>query len=201
MDKCRVNIAILEPSTVLYEGLSTILLKTHHHYYFFRFADLEELAVMYKLTPFDIVVANPCMLQNKQKAFVRLKKKMPQVYWIALVYSFYDDELLSLFDNKFSITEDPKVMLNCFERACDSCKCNEKPGKKKLLSERETEVLIALTKGLANKEIAEMMNISIHTVMTHRKDIVEKTGLHSLPALTMYAISKKLIAFEPGGEP
>jgi hypothetical protein len=80
MDRCHINIAVLEPSTVLYEGLSTLLLKTHHHYYFYRFADLEELAAMYDGTPFDIVVANPCMVQNKQKAFVRLKKKLPKVF-------------------------------------------------------------------------------------------------------------------------
>ncbi len=196
MGRYRINIAVLEPSTVLYEGLSTILLKASRRYYFFRFADLEELTNMYKLTPFDIVVANPSMIQNKQKAFMRLKKKMPKVYWMALVYSFYDNDLLSLFDTKISITDDPEIMLNCFERACISHKCGEEADKNKLLSEREIEILIALAKGLSNKEIADQMHISVYTVMTHRKNIIEKTGLRSLSALTMYALSKKWISFD-----
>lgn len=200
MDKCHINIAVLEPSTLLYEGLSTMLLKTHHHYYFYRFADLEELSSMCEGTNFDIIVVNPSMVQNKQKAFIRIKRKMPKVFWMALLYSYYDNELLNLFDTILSVTDAPENMLACFEKACISCRCAVEKGKNKLLSDREIEVLVALTKGLTNKEIADLMNISVHTVMTHRKNIIEKTGLHSLPALTMYALSKKLIAFESGND-
>jgi DNA-binding NarL/FixJ family response regulator len=172
------------------------LLKTHHHYYFYRFADLEELSSMCEGTNFDIIVVNPSMVQNKQKAFIRIKRKMPKVFWMALLYSYYDNELLNLFDTILSVTDAPENMLACFEKACISCRCAVEQGKNKLLSDREIEVLVALTKGLTNKEIADLMNISVHTVMTHRKNIIEKTGLHSLPALTMYALSKKLISFD-----
>ncbi|MGL4519740.1 MAG: response regulator transcription factor [Phocaeicola sp.] len=56
------------------------------------------------------------------------------------------------------------------------------------LSARESEVLILLTKGLINKEIADRLNISITTVITHRKNITEKLGIKSLSGLTIYAI-------------
>jgi DNA-binding NarL/FixJ family response regulator len=47
--------------------------------------------------------------------------------------------------------------------------------------------------GFSNKEIAEQLFISVHTVMTHRKNIIEKTGIKSISGLTMYAIMTKLI--------
>ena len=65
--------------------------------------------------------------------------------------------------------------------------------KQETLSEREIEVLAVMVKGFSNKEIAEELNISIHTVISHRKNIVEKTGIKSLSGLTIYAISKKYI--------
>ena len=56
------------------------------------------------------------------------------------------------------------------------------------LSLREIEVLQLLVKGLTNKEIADKLSISLTTVITHRKNIQEKTGIKSLSGLTVYAV-------------
>ena len=56
------------------------------------------------------------------------------------------------------------------------------------LSAREIEVLVLLVRGLINKEIADKLNISLTTVITHRKNITEKLGIKSLSALTIYAV-------------
>ena len=56
------------------------------------------------------------------------------------------------------------------------------------LSLREIMVLQLLVKGLTNKEIADKLNISLTTVITHRKNIQEKTGMKSLSSLTVYAV-------------
>lgn len=56
------------------------------------------------------------------------------------------------------------------------------------LSAREIEVLVLLTKGCINKEIADKLNISLTTVISHRKNIVEKLGIKSVSGLTIYAI-------------
>lgn len=56
------------------------------------------------------------------------------------------------------------------------------------LSAREIEVLVLITKGLINKEIAEKLNISLTTVISHRKNITGKLGIKSVPGLTIYAV-------------
>ena len=61
------------------------------------------------------------------------------------------------------------------------------------LSDREKEVIAEVAKGLTNKEIADKLNISIHTVTTHRKNISRKTGINSISGITVYAIINKLV--------
>lgn len=61
------------------------------------------------------------------------------------------------------------------------------------LSEREKEILVSVAQGLLNKEIADKHHISINTVITHRKNITRKTGIRTVPGLTVYAILNNLI--------
>lgn len=56
------------------------------------------------------------------------------------------------------------------------------------LSAREIEVLVLVTKGLINKEIADKLNISLTTVISHRKNITEKLGIKSVSGLAIYAV-------------
>lgn len=77
-----------------------------------------------------------------------------------------------------------------------SANTNEKNGQEQRqeeLSEREKDVLIEVVKGLSNKEIANKLFISIHTVITHRKNITRKLNIHSTAGLTIYAIVNNLI--------
>ena len=59
---------------------------------------------------------------------------------------------------------------------------------KKCLTEREKEVMALVVRGLINKEIANRLNISLPTVVTHRKNVMDKLGLKSVSALTIYAV-------------
>ena len=61
------------------------------------------------------------------------------------------------------------------------------------MSNRETEVLVRVAKGMTNKDISDVLNISVHTVITHRKNIVKKTGIKSVSGLTVYALLNNLI--------
>lgn len=62
-----------------------------------------------------------------------------------------------------------------------------------VLSDRESDILKLVAKGLSNKEIADQLCISINTVITHRKNITEKLGIKSIAGLTVYAMINGLI--------
>jgi len=66
--------------------------------------------------------------------------------------------------------------------------------KYELLTAREREVLHLLAEGKSNKEIAGLLNLSLFTVETHRKNLQEKLNLHSLSELILYAVRKGLIS-------
>lgn len=61
------------------------------------------------------------------------------------------------------------------------------------ISDREREILVLVAGGMTNKEIADRLNISIHTVIAHRKNISRKTGIKSVAGLTVYAMMNNLI--------
>jgi DNA-binding NarL/FixJ family response regulator len=62
-----------------------------------------------------------------------------------------------------------------------------------LLTTREREVLQLLAEGKNNKEAAAILNLSLHTVETHRSNILQKLNLHNGAELTLYAIRKGVI--------
>jgi len=61
------------------------------------------------------------------------------------------------------------------------------------LSDRERDVIVALVQGMANKEIADHLCISVNTVITHRRNIARKLQIHSPAGLTIYAIVNNLV--------
>ena len=67
------------------------------------------------------------------------------------------------------------------------------PAEEEGLSKREKEIVTCVAKGMANKEIADHLCISIHTVLTHRKNVAKKLQIHSAAGLTIYAIVNKLV--------
>lgn len=62
------------------------------------------------------------------------------------------------------------------------------------LSSRETDVLQLIVKGITNKEIADKLNISLNTVLSHRKNITAKLGIKTVSGLTFYAIMNGIIS-------
>ena len=65
-----------------------------------------------------------------------------------------------------------------------------------LLSEREKDIVVCVAKGLSNKEIADVLCLSINTVTTHRRNIARKLSIHSPAGITIYAIVNKLVNIE-----
>jgi len=63
-----------------------------------------------------------------------------------------------------------------------------------LLTSREREILQLLAEGKSNKDIANLLNLSLHTVETHRRNLQEKLNLHSFAELILYAVRKRIIS-------
>ncbi len=63
-----------------------------------------------------------------------------------------------------------------------------------LLTPREREVLQLVAEGKSNKDVAQLLNLSVHTVETHRSNIMEKLNLRGVPELILYAVRKGIIS-------
>ncbi len=100
--------------------------------------------------------------------------------------STHSNQTINLFDAPSLICYKVNEILNSFLKNNTKDTDNE-------LTKREIEVLQLITKGYSNKEIADHLFVSTHTVISHRKNISEKTGIKSASGMTMYAILKKII--------
>jgi DNA-binding NarL/FixJ family response regulator len=185
------NIALLEPSLIVYEGFSNILSKAKIRAALHWFTDFDDLLCLLEKSEVDVVLMNPCTVQNRIAEFLKCKKHHPSVSWIGIVYSYYDNVLLCHYSDILSMNDSAETIVRVVNNSLSGNNCDDL---KEPLSQREIEVLKQLIDGLSNKEIADILNISTHTVVSHRKKIMEKTGIKSLPGLTIFAISQKIIS-------
>ncbi len=112
---------------------------------------------------------------------------------IALVTSFVDASLLSKYDESISIFDDLETLSKKIAGLLDMSSEEDEVDSQDALSQREKEIVICVVKGMTNKEIAEKLFLSIHTVITHRRNISKKLQIHSAAGLTIYAIVNKLV--------
>ncbi len=171
-----------------------MLLKSGQHYQVFKIDDLDEVPLTVSDYEIDLIIVNPSQIQNRARLYKTIRKTLP-AHWVALVYSFFSNELLALFDGVIRVTDKPDEMVQVINHLTGA-DAGEENSSQEPLSERETEVLEQLVNGLSNKEIADKLNISIHTVISHRKNITQKTGIKSQAGLTIYALSNKIISMD-----
>lgn len=100
--------------------------------------------------------------------------------------------MLSKYDASFSIFDDLEALANKIN-LLQNIEPEEEEDSQENLSQREKEIVICVVKGMTNKEIAEKLFLSIHTVITHRRNISKKLQIHSAAGLTIYAIVNKLV--------
>ncbi|HRX30956.1 MAG TPA: LuxR C-terminal-related transcriptional regulator [Tenuifilaceae bacterium] len=194
MDKERKNIVIIEPSPIVFEGISASIAKRENGYSFFWLENIDEISILQQQKRISIILINPAIIQNRLQEFVKVKNQFPEIYWIGILYSFFDSHILTTLNDTFSITDSISIVIKKINKICKDS--TSKLNYNEDLSKREIDVLKLLAKGFSNKEIADKLNISIHTVMSHRKNIMDKTGIRSLPGLTIFAVTKKIITLE-----
>jgi DNA-binding CsgD family transcriptional regulator len=191
------NIIIVETSEIIYEGISSILTNTGHPFNIHQADDLSDLEQICLKAKAEIIFINPLLIQNQIKHFHSLKRELNNIYWIGIVYSFIDPHLLSVFDDIVNINDKRnKIIITIKNILFKEPRPESRKQQQEVLSEREIDVLKLLVAGNANKEIAANLNISAHTVISHRKNISQKTGIKSVSALTIYAVVKNIIAID-----
>jgi DNA-binding NarL/FixJ family response regulator len=142
----------------------------------------------------DVLIINPLLIAyDTNEQFLKLCRDFSNVIPVALVTSYVDAGILKQFKDVIEINDSKqKVVTKIFNLLSDNKLTQEKPESIEL-SNRETDVLVALVKGMTNKEISDKLFISIHTVITHRKNIIRKTGIKSVSGLTVYALLNNLV--------
>jgi DNA-binding CsgD family transcriptional regulator len=139
----------------------------------------------------DIVIINPSLLDLKRRNdYDEMTQRLPGASFAALVYQYVEPDTLRYFNVTIEISDSREKIAVKLRQLMEA---EESVVESTELSEREKEILVAVAKGLTNKSIAEQYHLSIHTVITHRKNLTRKTGIKSVSGLTVYAILNNLI--------
>ena len=111
---------------------------------------------------------------------------------VAFPSIFLEEEAGRQYDAVISLYDSPADIIHKLRNAVSVPK-DSPAAEGNELSAREKDILICVAKGLINKEIADLFNISIHTVISHRRNITRKTGIKTVAGLTVYALLNNLI--------
>ena len=192
----KIKILLIENSPILLEGASNILRSLGNIEISKVVPNCDKaLTFLNGYTPTIIIVDTRLVGYQTSQFINACKEKNTSIAAVALQTNFISQEQLDLFDGTISIEGNIQSIHSKLETILSSDA--EKEGNDDFdLSLREKEVLIAVAKGKTNKEIADELNISIHTVMTHRKNITSKTGIKSISGLTVYALLNNLVKQE-----
>lgn len=101
------------------------------------------------------------------------------------------DEYLNSLDGLISLYDSAERVQQLILRCLSAINRDEQS-----LTPREREIVIGVVKGLSNKQIAAANNLSVNTVMTHRRNIAAKLQIHSAAGLTIYALMNKLVQLD-----
>ncbi len=139
----------------------------------------------------DILIVNPQFEGWFDLEGFKSRYPEADVKCVSLIYTVVDgnrlkgyDESVDLFDDAGSLGRKISVLMG-ISGAEESDATS--------LSQREKEIVGCVVRGMTNKEIAEKLFISVHTVITHRRNITRKLQIHSAAGLTIYAIVNKLV--------
>jgi DNA-binding NarL/FixJ family response regulator len=191
-----INIIIADASEIINEGLSGIIMDTGQLFEVHSVSNLCELEQLNIKNRAEIIFINPLLIQNQVKHFMSLKKEFPATQWIGMVYSYADPQILSELNAIININDSRNEIIGSIQKLISSEHLSDNQKQQETLSEREIDVLKLLVEGNANKEIADKLNISTHTVISHRKNISQKTGIKSVSGLTIYAVVKNIISID-----
>lgn len=185
-------LAVAETSYIIRKGLANALSQLDMVAKVIEIKTIEDINYQLDIIQPDALIINPMLLGHTSKTDLRHQLHLPKdCLLIAFVYNLIDEQFYRQYDAVIRINDSEvkikDTLVECFT------KDQEKSPDFEELSEREKEILISVVKGMSNKEIADYHNISIHTVITHRRNMARKLKIHSISGLTIYAIINKLV--------
>lgn len=188
------KILILEPSVLIADGLRHVI-DNFAGYDVCGIIRNQEGDIWAKIDDFnaDLVIADPSVFDNRDRAGAHdMIKGIANAPVMALISAAADAAYASTYDGTIYLSDtsdDIEQKISTVMKAAPA----EQRGEGEELSSREKEILVCVAKGMLNKEIADHFNISIYTVITHRKNITRKTGIKTVAGLTVYALLNNLI--------
>ena len=188
MNSNRPKIAIIDPNTLSALGLKAILQNVMPIMTVDTFGSFAELTANQADSYVHYFAAMNIVLENKKFFSERHRKT------IVLTLSLDSISQLSEFNSLcVNVPEQQLVRsLLALEQHAHGHGEHLPPMprvlQQKILTDREIEVMSLIVQGYINKEIAERLNIGLATVITHRKNIMDKLGMKSVSALTIYAV-------------
>jgi DNA-binding NarL/FixJ family response regulator len=186
----KYRIVLIEPSEIVAAGIAAIIgrnpeftvVKTLSNISYFNNSGNNA----------DIIIVNPAVVDYNDRLDIRSCLGAGDAVVVALTHSNYEENVLRQYDECIGIYDNGSRITQKLKSAMEE-KSQAPKGDINELSGRERDILTAVAKGLTNKEIADEFNISIYTVISHRRNISQKLGINSIPGLTVYAIMNKLI--------
>ena len=189
-----IRIAIAETSVIIRGGLTAALKRLPNvKVQPIELLSIEALHDCVRTQCLDMLIVNPAFGDYFDVGKFREETSGKKIRVIALVTSFVDASLLSRYDESISIFDDLERLSKKISGLLNVPSEEEDLENQDALSQREKEIVICVVKGMTNKEIAEKLFLSIHTVITHRRNISKKLQIHSAAGLTIYAIVNKLV--------
>ena len=188
MNSDRPKVAIIDPNTLSALGLKSMLQNVMPIMTVDAFGSFSELIASNADSYFHYFVAMSIVLENKPFFLERRRKT------IILTLSLDTMSQLSNFHCLcVNVSEQQLVrsLLSLHQHAHgrgEHLPPMPEMLQRKVLSDREIEVMSLIVQGYINKEIADRLNIGLATVITHRRNIMDKLGFKSVSALTIYAV-------------
>jgi len=188
MKNGRPHVAIVDTNTLASMGLRQMLQTVMPIMQIDVFSSLEQLRQVGMEKYFHYFVAMSVVLENRQ-FFLTYRRQ-------TIVLTMTTDPNAQLSDFHCLCVQVPEeelvrtllLMVQGAHGGGRNLPPMPKATQSKILSDREIEVLSLIAQGYINKEIADMLHISITTVITHRKNIMEKLDMKSVSSLTIYAV-------------
>lgn len=187
----KIVVAIAEASYIIRKGLVFALSKSSAVTKVVELKEMEDIKYQINILRPDVVIVNAMFLGHTVRDFRQSLGLDKKAKVIAFLYHPIDEQFCSSYDAILKINDSESKILEVIDECIN--KPDDKTVSQEELSDREKEILISVVKGMSNKEIADHHNISIHTAITHRRNIIRKLKIHSISGLTIYAIINKLI--------